>query len=335
MVRRSETFYRYQTRTLAGEGPGTTMDNFILVSIADAGYYPLLCDLIGSVRVQTWPLNVRIGVVDVGLTQAQISELNAFDIAVVPARWNFAGEMPTGLPIATMAMLSKPFLRDYFPGHEFYVYLDADTWIQGRETVTDLVQAAYDVDIAAAPELHCAYPHLYSIDNGVKNLYRDAFKKVYGDAASPADTAVFNGGVFAARHDSSLWLVWRSVLAEAVKIRGVPGPVGGPSILAEPTMSNYFIEQNALNVAIYRAGIKVRCLSPLYNWICTLALPFYDPLQAVFVEPSPPYAPIRIVHLTGVGRDVTQVPDRYGLSHEVGLVWPGQSLSWPNQSRAR
>ena len=294
------------------------MSHFCVVTIADSGYFDLACDLIDSVR--RGDNSIPFGVLDVGLGTDQLEKLRQNDVIVVPAKWEFGGEVPTGLKRNYLAMLSRPFLPKYFPEFDAIVYLDADTWVQMPSATNELMEATKGVDAVLAPELHVAFPHLYSPTSSLRNMHRATYIAGYGtEPPPPADGAVLNSGVVAARRDSALWAAWQSVLAKQVEARRHPiGPRIVPP-LTQKTAESHFLEQNAMNYAFYTNQFSARLVSPVYNWVCFLGMPFYDPKTELVTEPVAPFTPIRIVHLTDVGRAATYLEDRNGRRFKKGL----------------
>jgi hypothetical protein len=293
----------------------------IVITAADADHFDLALDMMDSVRANSTADPVKLGVLDVGLTESQRESLAAKNVAVARAQWDFGGEPPPGMPTGSLAMMSRPFLPRYFPAFDVLVYLDSDTWVQLPGAVGNLVAGALKSDLAVVPELHPTYAHLYNSQHPNRVSHRDCYHALYGESLSaPADNVLLNSGVFAARRDSRVWTDWAASLELAVAgvrdvvLDGKPlFSVWGPVI--------HFIEQNALNHAFYQKGFTIHPLSSLHNFICTLSRPIFDPDIRKLVEPSLPYAPIQIVHLTVAGKQATQVADRQGRLHERGLRW--------------
>ena len=54
-------------------------------------------------------------------------------------------------------LTERPFIKDYFPGYEKYIWLDADTYVLQDEFIDNLDQATISKDIAIAPEINESY----------------------------------------------------------------------------------------------------------------------------------------------------------------------------------
>jgi hypothetical protein len=170
--------------------------------------------------------------------------------------------------------------------------------------------------------MHPSFSHLYDPHHGLRDHHRNAYTAAYGkDGPIPADNVVLNVGVFAARGDSRVWPAWADSLRQGfARVREIKAP-GGQSIFEAGHPGLFFIEQNALNHAFYRTAFKLMPMSALYNFVCSLAQPMWDPDTGKLVEPCLPYTPIQIVHLTDGGKKAKWVLDRYGRRQERGLRW--------------
>jgi hypothetical protein len=63
----------------------------IITSAADAKYYPLLRDLISSIRAHS---DIAIGILDVGLEPTQVAELGKVAQHIVAPGWDFPSAAP-------------------------------------------------------------------------------------------------------------------------------------------------------------------------------------------------------------------------------------------------
>ena len=97
---------------------------------------------------------------------------------------------------------------------------------------------------------------------------------------------MLNAGLFAMNKASPGWDAWRDVYTQSLQKFPVP------------TDKGFMVDQLGLNVLIYQQRVPVVVLPALYNWLTFYALPKFDPVQGVYVEPLPPYRPIAHLHLT-------------------------------------
>jgi len=260
--------------------------NAVIVSAADAGFFPLLKGLIQSIHRHRPNRDVAIGVLDVGLEAAQIAELRELEARVVPGEWDIEFPGRDATPRWYQAMTARCHLPKYFPEYELLIWIDADAWLQDWRAIELLIAAAGKGELVVVPEVHRSYRHLYHLadinhDNLYK-VYRHSFPEDQSRflAASP----LLNSGVIALRRDSETWQVWAKWLAAA--------------LCTEGTRPHKMSEQSALNAAFYFGKIRIYPLPAWCNWVCGQALPAYDSENRRFVEPILPFEAISILHAT-------------------------------------
>jgi hypothetical protein len=61
----------------------------------------------------------------------------------------------------------------------------------------------------------------------------------------------------------------------------------------------FFIEQTALNYAVFAERLPAELLPAYCNWMPGDAAPAFDPERGLFVEPFVPHEPIGVMHLAG------------------------------------
>ena len=103
------------------------MKKNVIVSLADANYFPLLDELINSIKRFKQSDNVAICILDAGLTENQKEKLlNKVD-EIKFAEWDI--EVP-GYKVKDKEWLksqvSRAFLPKYFPNFEKYLWIDCD-----------------------------------------------------------------------------------------------------------------------------------------------------------------------------------------------------------------
>ena len=270
-----------------------------IVSASDAGYFPLLQNLLLSIAANVRRCDVVAGVVDLGLTRDQADWVRQHcDIYVNDVDWHFGWPCIAKLPDHRKALAARPFLPRYFPGHETLIWIDADAWIQTREAVDLMIEAAADGKLAIVPELSRSYPSAVSrpkvkllpggFPRRATTWMRQTFKKRH-DRALANETlfqAVYNSGVLAMRPDSVGWKAWED------------------SFRLQPVKRSADIcDQTAINHAIYTHRIPVHPLPARCNWIVDLAVPVWDQQAQCYCEPHLPRTPISILHLLGQSKD--------------------------------
>ncbi len=259
------------------------MNDLLIVSGADSAYFPLLKDTVLS--VQALRADVGIGILDCGLDPDQRQWLSARVTHLVKPGWDidFPGQAAT--PEMRKAQFARPFLPRYFQGYDIYLWIDADAWLQDWRVIDIYLRAARGGKLAIVPEIDRAYkrhykrPKLFGWTLPWKN-YREAFGWRVADQLGR--NPMVNCGVFALRGDAPHWQVWGNTMAR----------------VAQRTCF-FFVEQTALNYAIFAEHLPVDFLPAYCNWMPGDAAPAFDAERGLFVEPYSPHEVIGIMHLAG------------------------------------
>ena len=258
-------------------------DRLLIVSGADSAYFSLLRDTVRSVLAQH--PDAAIGILDVGLDPEQRAWLARHVAHLVHPGWDidFPGRERT--PEARKAQFARPFLPTHFPGYETYLWIDADAWLQDWRAVELYAGAAAGGRLAITPEIDRAYkrhykrPKLFGTTLAWKN-FRTAFGWRAADRLGR--NPMVNCGVFALRGDAPHWAAWARLIAQA----------------AQRTRF-FFVEQTALNYAIFAEHLPVDFLPAYCNWMPGDAAPAFDAARGRFVEPYTPHEVIGVMHLAG------------------------------------
>jgi hypothetical protein len=255
----------------------------IAVSSADTGYFPLLRDMILSLDRQVAASAevppIELGIFDLGLTQEERRWLAPHTDRIVAPRPHL------GLGAATrpleLAFLVRPFLPEYFPGFDVYLWIDSDVWLQSADTVAAMIAGAQDKGMALVHESERAYrfqgwlflwtaKHFvlgYGPLRGLRLLVRPHL----------------NAGIFAIHRDAPHWRAWAERYRAAIERTGLLTPH----------------DQFALNQAVYQDRLATEFLPPRLNWICDRGVPMWNDATQSFCEPYPPYHEISALHLAG------------------------------------
>jgi hypothetical protein len=258
-------------------------DRLLIVSGADRGYFELLRDLVLSVRALR--ADAAVGILDFGLDDDQRAWLSARVRHLVRPGWDLDFPDRARTPETRKAQIARPFLRRHFPGYEHYLWLDADAWVQDWRAIELYVAAAGRDRLAITPEIDRAYkrhykrPKLFGFTLAWKN-YREAFGWRVADRLGRNPT--LNCGVFALHHDAPHWDAWARIMARALR-----------------RTRFFFIEQTALNYAVFAERLPAELLPAYCNWMPGDAAPAFDPARGLFVEPFVPHEPIGVMHLAG------------------------------------
>ncbi|HAQ32959.1 MAG: hypothetical protein QF386_02610 [Alphaproteobacteria bacterium] len=254
------------------------MTNFIIVTAANDKYFWLLQKFIAATRAHDAGREAPIGVLDLDLSSENIAWLEAHGAQVRDPGWDY--KMAKAEENWFKAMTARPNLPKHFPGHEVYLWLDCDTWVQDWNAVELYLEGAARDGFAVTPEVDRSYEY-----EGFYNFQYSCYKTGFGRkmAKKLASAPIINVGAFAATADAPHWEVWSEILS---------------TCLAKKVY--FWAEQTALNVAFYTRGLQASFLPARCNWICHRALPFVSEDGATLLEPAPPFAPLGILHLTAM-----------------------------------
>jgi hypothetical protein len=263
----------------------------IIISGADAGYFSLAQDLFNSIALHKFAVNFDLGMLDVGLSSDQLPWFAERNITVAkagqdidfPARDVWEASFPY------RAMTARPNLRRYFPGYDIYLWLDADIWVQTPDAINALIPAAAKSDaLHIAMEFDRSYP-LFFKSATMWNVYHGWYHACFNDDNVTAHMTLkpmLNSGMFAMAGHSPVWDEWLRIYTDALqKIK----------VLDSQTIMT---EQLSLNRAVYMSGLPYVVMPATFNWLTFFGTPMLDQATGLYVEPSPPYAPISQFHLT-------------------------------------
>lgn len=222
-----------------------------------------------------------IHILDVGLTESQRAELLQAGHAISIPGWDVDVSPWKGVPEWFKAMTARPFLPNYVKGADQILWIDADIWVQDQRMLLDFVRAAQDGSLAICLEIDRSYDNVF-MRNGSKEVYYNNLSRYYGEevANKLVHLPMMNCGVFAMTRDNPLWALWQSTATGAIK-----------------KFCSNFLEQTALNMAVYTHNLKTHFLPARHNWMTCHAIPLLDESTGYFVEPNLPHDKIGLVHL--------------------------------------
>jgi hypothetical protein len=282
----------------------------IIVSGADAAYWPLLSGMLHSVEPGARKEGMAVGVLDLGLADEQRDRLRSYGALLVDPEWDYSTAHFRQPPPSTFrAMTARPHLPRHFPGYDLYIWLDADCWVQDWQAVALLAGAASQKKFAIIPEVHRSYCSFFHFGPYLKWVH-DCYRLCYsGDTANAlVNFPLLNSGVFAATSDAPQWSQWQRHLGEIIK---------------RQDEHFFFAEQTALNGAIREGKLAMALLPAHCNWMCNRAMPGFDPTGNIFIEPEPPHIALGIIHLAAVVKTGEwPVLDRAGKTHVKALTHP-------------
>lgn len=260
----------------------------ILCSAADSAFFPLLQEMILSVRDKPQGRTLAIGILDLGLEDAQRQWLASTRCQVVAPGWDVDFPEREVSPQWLQAMVSRPFLPRHFPDHDVYAWLDADTWVQDYGALQGYFDVAARLPdrVAITLELDRAYFLQFVEDSHPDKVrHRLAYSIFYGEDLGTrlAALPIANVGAFAASARCPLWDVWQREVAANLQKSNV-----------------MFVEQVSFNFLLHNGTVAAHFMPSRLNWLATLKVPLLDVTSGLLSEPYYPWTPIGILHLTGL-----------------------------------
>ncbi|MBD1159052.1 glycosyl transferase [Pelagibacterales bacterium SAG-MED19] len=273
------------------------MKKNVIVSLADSNYFPLLDELVNSIKRFKESEDVAICILDAGLTQEQKETLlNKVD-EIKSAEWDI--EVP-GHKIKgkewLKSQVSRAFLPKYFPNYEKFLWIDCDAWVNDWNCVELYFQACNNGKLGITQTIGPGYKITSKVNWLFGKLaiiksqnFKHAVKSKigYNNARKLAFAPHINIGVFSLEKNSKGWDVWQNNLSKTLKAGNIFGSEG-----------------LAINMSVYIDDLDTEFLPLNCNWITSNLLPKYDEQQKTFVEPYLPNYKIGIIHLAaGIWRE--------------------------------
>ena len=273
------------------------MKKNVIVSLADANYFPLLEELVDSIKKFKESENVAICILDAGLTEDQKKKLLVKVDEIKSAEWDI--EVP-GYKVKNKEWLksqvSRAFLPKYFPNYEKYLWIDCDAWVNDWNCIELYFKACNDGKLGITQTIGPGYKITSKVNWLFGKLaivksqnFKHAIKSKigYDKARKLAFAPHINIGVFSLEKNSKGWDIWQKNLSKTLKAGNIFGSEG-----------------LAINMSVYIDNLNTEFLPLNCNWITSNLLPKYDELQKTFVEPYLPNHKIGIIHLAaGIWRD--------------------------------
>ena len=269
----------------------------VIVSLADANYFPLLDELVDSIKRFKQSEDVAICILDAGLKQDQRDSLSKKVDEIKNAEWDI--EVP-GYKVKgkewLKSQVSRAFLPKYFPNYEKYLWIDCDAWVNDWSCVELYFKACDDGKLGITQTIGPGYKITSKVNWLFGKLaliksqnFKHAVKSKisYADARKLAFAPHINIGVFSLEKDSKGWSTWQNNLEKTLKAGNIFGSEG-----------------LAINMSVYIDNLETEFLPLNCNWITSNLLPKYDQKQSTFVEPYLPNYKIGIMHLAaGIWKD--------------------------------
>ena len=268
-----------------------------IVSLADSNYFPLLEELIESIKRFKESETIAICVLDAGLTHDQKEVLLKKVDNVVSAEWDI--EIPDHKVKGKewlKSQVSRAFLPNYFPNYEKYLWIDCDAWVNDWETIELYLKACENGKLGITQTIGPGYKITSKVNWLIGKLaiiksqnFKHAVKSKipYVKARKLAFAPHINIGVFSLEKNSPGWESWQKNLKQTLKAGNIFGSEG-----------------LAINMSVYIDDLETEFLPLNCNWITSNLLPKYDETNNTFVEPYLPNYKIGIMHLAaGIWQD--------------------------------
>ena len=273
------------------------MKKNVIVSLADSNYFPLLNELIDSIKRFKESSEVAICILDAGLSEDQKTELSSKVDEIKSAEWDI--KVPDSKIKGRewlKSQVSRAFLPKYFPSYEKYLWIDCDAWVNTWETVELYFKACENGKVGITQTIGPGYKITSKVNWVFGKLaiiksqnFKHAIKSniSYDKARKLAFAPHINIGVFSLEKNSPAWKSWQENLRQTLKAGEIFGS-----------------EQLAMNMSVYIDNIETEFLPLNCNWITSNLLPKFDEDQECFVEPYLPNYKIGIMHLAaGIWKD--------------------------------
>ena len=266
------------------------MKKNVIVSLADANYFPLLDELINSIKSFRESDKTAICILDAGLSDEQKEKLTDKVDEIKLAEWDI--DVPTYKVKGKewlKSQVSRAFLPKYFPNYEKYLWIDCDAWVNDWNCIELYFKACDEGKLGITQTIGSGYKVTSKVNWLIGKLaiiksqnFKHALKSKinYADARKLAFAPHINIGVFSLEKNSKGWKVWQNNLAKTLKAGSIFGSEG-----------------LAINMSVYIDELETEFLPLNCNWITSNSLPKYDEKKNTFVEPYLPNYKIGIMHL--------------------------------------
>ena len=260
-----------------------------IVTLSDSNYFPLLEELIHSIRRFKQSENIDICVLDAGLSSDQIELISTQVDEIKKADWDINIPFYKKGKEWLKSQISRAFLPKYFPNYDKYLWIDCDAWVNSWECIENYFKACENNKLGITQSIGPGYRSLAKVSwifNKFAAIKTQNYKhaKMSGlsekDARKIAFAPHLNIGVFSLMKQSTCWEMWQKNLKKTL----AKGRVFGSEGLA-------------INMTVYIDNAETEFLPINHNWITSHLLPVYDENEKTFKEPNIPNNEIGIMHM--------------------------------------
>jgi hypothetical protein len=263
-----------------------------IVFSCDTNYFPLAKGLVLSLADFGIPNDdLVLCIADVGCSDTDREWLSAHEVKIVPfnALDHYSFRRPDRVKRHYGSLLCRPLIPVLFPGHEIYLHIDADIWIQNIQSLYDYIDICRrkpDI-VAITPCVDASYIHEYiKTSENVGSMVR-LYSTLYGEEAKITYPfrPVLSCGMFAMHRDSDVWGLWREHLNRNFDLDFFKESDRPAS------------EQAALNYILFNS-MRFIPLSASHNYNCHAGVPVRLSSSGKVASGFQPYPEIDIIHLT-------------------------------------
>lgn len=280
-------------------------DKVVVTTAADSGYFDMFQGMVQSLRNFPSGKSLDIRAFDLGLKDDERAWLENEGVVFAKPQWHM-GLTDGMMPYWHLAEIVRPYVRDYFPGYDHYMWLDPDLWLQDGGVIDRLIEGSRDVGAAIAHEADKVYQfQAWHFGWNLKH-------KILGMGPMHGLTLMIkpqlNCGVYCVAADALHWDAWAKRLKRAVDRTGRVAPHS----------------QFTFNEIYYCDKLPMRILDSADNWICDRAPPVWDEERRLYCKPYAPYEPLSLLHLAGPAKSRS-----YTIKTTSGGERPAVSLKYP------
>ena len=290
------------------------MKKNVIVTGSDKKYYPFLKNLINSL-INSNSLDIcDLCILDVEDNSQYLEELDSKITKKKKANFNLNilfKDRQDWFKLLT----ERPFMKDYFPGYDKYIWMDADTEVLSNDGIKNIIDACDDKDLAIAPEINESYVFKNS-KFGIKKIFKSYYKisgwsfknyrKYFSDRIGEDlfFKPLFNNGIFCLKSTSKIWDLWKTEYQGALN--------------KAKTSYGIKTDQLSLNKIIYENFEKISILDSTNNWLVSRS----EKIKRInndFFTPSFPNRKINILHYTQLNFDDNFMIEEKNIEKKISI----------------
>jgi predicted O-methyltransferase YrrM len=264
-----------------------------VVSAADANFFRLLRGMVNSLRDADLPIDcdLSLHVFDIGLTAEQRRWLTVQGVALYHLEDTLcADDLPrferafvaAGVGFYAPVSLFRCRIPELLPGHDVYMWIDADAWVQRPGAIAAFIDGALGSGFAIARETDPAYD-----GDTLLRINLPTFSLFGPQAVERLRThGPLNAGIFAGRADAPHWQAWRALHHANIE-------------RTKDANLLFLQDQTTLCLVCHSDGADTALLPSTCNWVANHALPIVSDDARLLLRPLPPHEPLGIVHQAG------------------------------------